>query len=750
MTPDMGRAGTIARRTFLAGSAAITGGVAFGIWRFHTPYANPLQADLPEGAAALTPYVLITADAITLITPRADSGQGAVSVQAALIAEELDVDLAQVATDPGPPSPAYWNTALSSDAVPFRATNEGWLAETVRDLADVPMKFLGMQVTGGSTTVPDGYEKLRRAGAMARETLKATAARLHDVPVSDLRTERGAVLLPDGTRLTYQSLAAEAALTDPVTDVALRGPKSWRMLGKPMQRIDMVAKSTGTQAYGIDMELADMLHAAIRLNPAKGAELLGYDATEAETMRGVEKIVEIPGGVAVIADNTWRAMQAVQAITCDWAPAPYPAEMAGHWQALFESFTPESQDSRWRDEGDVEAALDGAPDVEVEYRAPYLAHAPLEPLSATVLYTPERTDIWTGTQVPRFAQSNATEITGQDADRVHVHAQMIGGSFGHRLEDEAVRHATRIAMAVPGRPVKLTYSREEDMAQDFPRQIAMARGRGRVRQGRVAAYDLGIAMPSVLTSQMGRQSIPAAGPDLQIVAGAWDQPFAIPQYRVTGYRAPDLVPVSSWRAVGASTNGFFHDCLLDELIHAAGADPLAERLRLCDHAASRRVLEAVGEMSGWGAPLPEGSGRGVAFCLSFGVPCAQVIEVTDTGGGIRLDRVCVAAEVGRILDPVNFDGLVQGGVIFGLGHAMNCQITYADGAAEQSNFDRYPGMRLYQCPEIEVRGLETADTIRGIGEPPVPPAPAALANAIFDATGKRLREMPFDGGIDFV
>jgi isoquinoline 1-oxidoreductase beta subunit len=746
----MGRAGTIARRTFLIGSAAIAGGVAFGVWRFHTPHANPLHADLSEGAAALTPYVLITAETITLITPRADSGQGAVSVQAALIAEELDVDPDQVVTDHGPPSPAYWNTALSSDAVPFRATDTGWLAETVRGVADAPMKFLGMQVTGGSTTVPDGYEKLRRAGAMARETLKATAARLHDVPAADLRTGRGAVILPDGTRVSYQSLAAAAAETAPVTDVALRGPKSWRLLGKPMQRIDMVAKSTGTQAYGIDIERPGMLHAAICLNPAKGSALRAFDAAAGETLRGVEKIVEIPGGVAVIADNTWRAMQAATAITCDWAPAPYPAGMSGHWQALSDSFTPEARNSRWRDDGDVDAALDGAADVEVEYRAPYLAHAPLEPLSATVLYTPERTDVWTGTQVPRFVQGNAAEITGQDVERVHVHAQMIGGSFGHRLEDEVSRHATRIAMAVPGRPVKLTYSREEDMAQDFPRQIAMARGRGRVANGRVEGYDLGIAMPSVLTSQMGRQGIPAAGPDLQIVAGAWDQPFAIPHYRVTGYRAPDLVPVSSWRAVGASTNGFFHDCLLDELIHAAGADPLAERLRLCDHAASRRVLEAAGEMSDWASPMADGRGRGVAFCLSFGVPCAQVIEVTDTGDGIRLDRVFVAAEVGRVLDPVNFEGLVQGGVIFGLGHAMNCQITYADGAAEQTNFDRYPGMRLYQCPEITVRGLETVETIRGIGEPPVPPAPAALANAIFAATGTRLREMPFDRDITFV
>ncbi len=530
----------------------------------------------------------------------------------------------------------------------------------------------------------------------------------------------------------------------------LRAPSDWRLVGTPVQRVDIVAKSTGTQDYGIDEDQPGMLHAAIRLNPAQGAALRSFDASEAEAMRGVEKIVEVPGGVGVIADNTWRAMQAAQAIACDWAPAPYPAGMDGHWQALAESFTPERQDSRLRDEGDVEAALNGVADVEAEYRAPYLAHAPLEPLNATVRYTPERTDIWTGTQVPRFVQGNAAAITGQDAGDVHLHVRVAGGSFGHRLEDMVVRHATRLALAVPGRPVKLTYSREEDMGHEFPRQIAMARGRGRVSGGRVVACDLGIAMPSIIASQMGRQAIPTPGPDLQIVAGAWDQPFAIPDYRVTGYRAPELAPISSWRSVGASTNGFFHDCLLDELIHAAGADPLEERLRLCRHAPSRAVLEAVGEMSGWGGTMAAGQGRGVGFCLSFGVPCAQVVEVHETGDGLRVTRVWVAADVGRIVDPVNFEAQMQGGVVWGLGHAMHGALTYADGAAEQANFDTFRSMRLNECPEIVVRGLETAGKIRGIGEPPVPPAAPALANAIFAATGQRLREMPFDRHVTFV
>jgi isoquinoline 1-oxidoreductase beta subunit len=302
-----------------------------------------------------------------------------------------------------------------------------------------------------------------------------------------------------------------------------------------------------------------------------------------------------------------------------------------------------------------------------------------------------------------------------------------------------------------GTPVKLTYSREEDMAQDYARQIAMARMRGAVRDSRVETYDLSIAMPSIIASQMGRQGFPVPGPDLQIVAGAWEQPFALPNYRVTGYRAPPLAPISSWRSVGASTNGFFHDGFLDELIHAAGADPMAERIRLCWHEPSRKVLEAVRDMSGWdGADLGANRGRGVAFCMSFGVPVAEVIEVTNTDAGIRIDKVYVAADVGRIVDPVNFENQVQGGVIWGLGHAMNCEITFSQGAVEQSNYYDFEGMRINQCPVVEVKGLENASSIRGIGEPPVPPAAPALANAIFAATGLRIREMPFNKFVDFV
>ncbi len=746
----MSRIGTIARRTFLIGSAAVVGGVAFGYHMYKRPVANPLLDDLADGEAALTPYVRIDASGITLITPRADSGQGAYSVQAALIAEELDVDLDQIRVDPGMPSPAYYNTALSSEAAPFPSTDDGLVANSMRGVMDAMMKFLGMQITGGSTTVPDGFEKLRVAGAVARETLKAAAAQKAGVSVADLKTARGMVELPDGSALSYVELAPIAATLDPVDDVTLRDPASWRLVGKAMERVDIVAKSTGTQAYGIDFELEGMVHATVRTNPRRGGVMKGYDAAAAKTMRGVSQVLEITNGIAVVADNTWRAMQAANAIEIDWGPAPYPAEMEDHWQTLSDSFVADRVDSTQRDDGDVEAAIQSGEVIQAEYRAPYLAHAPLEPISATVLVGEDRVDVWTGTQIPRFVQNNVAKMTGVDADDVHVHVQMMGGSFGHRLEDRVVKEAVEVALQLKETPVKLTYSREEDTTHNDTRQIAMARARGVVRDGQVHGFDLGIAMPSVISSQMGRQGFPVPGPDLQIVAGAWEQPLSIPNYRVTGYRAPELAPISSWRSVGASTNGFFHDVFLDELIHAAGADPMEERLRLCWHAPSRKVLEAVAEMSGWGGALPDNKGRGVAFCMSFGVATAEVIEVTNTDSGISIDKVWVAAEVGKVIDPVNFENMVQGGVVWALGHAMNSEITYSDGMVDQRNFYDFEGMRLYQTPEIEVRGLENGNRVLGMGEPMVPPAAAALSNAIFAATGQRVREMPMNKFIDFV
>lgn len=746
----MGRARTIARRSFLIGSAAILGGVAFGAYFVTRPTPNPLLEGLAEGEAALTPFVKITRDGITLIVPRADVGQGIASTQAMLIAEELDIDPATATLDPGQPHKAYFNGIIAGESMPFPAWDHGFVARTVRDLMMNVARLTGSQFTGGSSSTADLHESLRMAGATARETLKAAAAARTGLARADLRTEDGHVLLPDGTRIAYTELAADAAKIEPVTDVTLRPASEWTRLGKPYQRLDIVAKSTGTQDYGIDVALPGMLYATLRANPGRGGGMASYSPDAALAMQGVRSVVEVNEGLAVIADNTWFAFQAAQALEVDWLPPDYPASSAEMWQALAEARTNAFRDSRLRDDGDVEAALNGATVIEADYRSPALAHAALEPLSATVLVEADRVQIWTATQIPAVVRDAAVEMTGLDPSQVTLHALSAGGSFGRRLDHDYVVQAIQIAATMPGTPIKTTWSREEDMTHDFPRPMHMALGRGRVGNGRVLAYDLDSISASLISSWFGRIFVVPPGADTMLVWGAFDQPYAIPDYRVTGYAAPPMMPVGSWRSPGACSNSFFHESFLSELIHAAGADPLEERLRLIADADSRRVLEAVAEMSNWaGADIGPGRGRGIAFAHTHGVPVAEVIDVTLTERGIRIDDVWIAADCGTVFDPVNAEAQLTGAAVYGLGHAMNCELTYENHAVQQTNFDAFEGMRLYQTPQFHTRLLGRAERVRGLGEPATAPAAPALADAIFAATGQRLREMPFNKFVDF-
>jgi len=742
----------VARRTFLIGTAVVAGGIAIGYVAYKRDPKNPLLDELRDGQSTLNPYVLIDSTGVTLITPRADLGQGAMSVQAALLAEEMDLAWGQFRTDPGPPAAAYYNGKIAAEGLPITATSDGFFARVGREMSEVIGKLMGLQLTGGSSTVADAFDRLRVAGAVARQLLLAAAAQQSGVPLAQLETRDGAVILPDGKTLPYSTLAATAATLNPPANVTLKPSEQWRLLGKPMQRLDIVAKSTGTAVYGIDLRFPGMVYATVRANPRLGGGIASFDAREAEKSKGVIKVVPLPNGFGVLANNTWRAFQASALVKPVWGAAPYPASSGALFASVAASFTADCRDSTLRNDGDVEAALSapGAKTLQAEYRVPYLAHAPLEPMNAVVQLKDGRLDIWTGTQIPRFVVTAAAKLSGLHEKNIHLHAQISGGSFGRRLEDDYVQQSVLLAVAHPGVPIKMTWTREEDMTHDFPRPLGIARMRGAVQARQVHAYELSIASPSVTTSQMSRLGKSIPGPDVTIVAGAWDQPFAIPNYRVTGYRAPPTVPVSSWRSVGASGNGFLHECFLDELIHAAGADPLTERLRLCTHDPSKRVLQAVGDMAGWAAPLPKGRGRGLAYTLSFGVPAAEVVEVTMTAQGIRIDKVFVACEVGKVIDPVNFEAQVMGGVVWGLGHAINCELTYADGVPQQTNFNAYEGLRLYQTPQIIVKALQTTSDVKGIGEPAVPPAAPALANAIFAATGQRIRELPLNKHINFV
>jgi isoquinoline 1-oxidoreductase subunit beta len=737
----------IARRGFLFGSIAIAGGVAFGWWKYSTPYGNPLLDERPEGSHALTPYVLIDAQGVTIIAPRAEMGQGVHTTLAALVAEEMDLDFAAIKVIHGPASHAYFNAAALREGVPFAPTDVSWLAETLRDAMEIPAKFLGMQMTGGSSTIPDAYDKMRLAGAYARAALVQAAALRLGQKATSLTTDNGHVITPNGEKIAYAELALEAANIDLATQPPLKNRKNWTLLGTSLPRVDMIGKVTGTAQYTADLRLPNMRFATVKTNPRLGAAMNSYDASAALAMSGIEKILPVPYGVAVVATSTWAAMQAAETIKFDWAASPYPASSAEITAVLAASFSDDRHDSTNRDDGNVAAALTG--DVfSAEYSAPYLAHATMEPMTAAALLQDGHLTVWAGSQIPTQVLSEGSKITGLAADAITVETMLMGGGFGRRAEMDVIIQAVTLATAMQGTPILLTWTREEDMSHDAYRPAAMARVRAKLDGQTIAAFDYASASSSVVESQVGRLGLSIPGPDATIVQGAWEQPYRFAHHRVTGYRAPAMVPVGSWRSVGASQNGFFHETAIDELAHLAKVDPFQFRLDQIDHEPSRKVLQAVADMSGWAMQTPNRA-KGIAFCLSFGVPCAEVVEVEQTKVGLRITGAWAAVDVGIALDPRNIEAQVQGAMIYALSAAIRGEITFADGMAEQKTFYDYEPLRMPQVPMIKVQILENLPQIRGIGEPGTPPAAPALGNAIFALTGQRLRALPFAKNITF-
>ena len=746
----MGRFAKIARRTFLIGCAAVAGGVAFGVYKARQTPPNPLTET--AGSAVLTPYVVINAQGISIIAPRAEMGQGVHTTLAALVAEELDVTLDQVNVIHGPAAKAYYNGALMGSALPVAEYKKSERQEWITTQMEVLPKLFGMQITGGSTSTVDAYEKMRRAGAAARETLKAAAAARTGTDAGALNTEVGEVVFPDGARIAYTDLAAEAATLELPDPVPLREPSKWKILGRSQPRTDMAAKCTGTAVFATDIRSLDMKFATVRRNPHLLGGVTSYDPAPALAMPGVEKVIELDDGIAVVASNTWLAMQAAEAIEIDWGQSPLPATQNAIMQTINAVFD-QPENSALRDDGDIDAGLAQGAVIEAAYEVPFLAHATMEPMTATALFDEGKLEIWSGNQAPLAHRDAVAAALDIDPEAVTVHTTLMGGGFGRRGEYDFSVAAAKVAQAMPGTPVAVTWSREEDMTHDYYRPAAMARFRGAVANGTAVALEARIAGPSAAFQAIQRLAgFGGMGPDKVHVEGSFDQPYAIPNYRVAGHLAELDVPIGFWRSVGNSFNGFFHESFIDELAHAAGRDPLELRLELVqpEHEPSAKLLEAVREMSNWTGKTPDGVGRGVALTYSFGTPVAQVVEVVNEDDIIRIARAWIAGDPVRALYPEIVATLLEGGMIYGLSAAVMGEITFTDVAVDQYNFPYYDALRIHTTPVTEVRILENNHGIGGIGEPGTPPAAPALANAVFDLTGQRPSRLPLIKDFNFL
>jgi len=761
----MGKVAKYTRRGALGLGLLAAGGLGVGYYYYRKPYPNPLLGALPEGVAIFNPFVSIAPDnTITIYTPRAEMGQGIHTTLAALAAEELDVPLSMVRAEHGPSAKAYYNGAMIEEGGGDMAWEDGTMANFRRSMMGVLSKFLALEVTSGSSSTRDGFEKMRQAGAAARIALLAAAAQHWGVRADTLQAENASITNPaNGESLTYGALAASAAAQHIPSNPPLRSKGEWKLLGKSQTRVDLHDKITGAPIYGIDVQLPEMLYGTVRMSPVFGGGATRADTTPALAVDGVSKVVALETstgkGFGVIASNTWAAFQGAAAIDVDWEAPRYPADddaMYALYAATLDSAPSFTKGGR----GDSDAALAAAPAdqrLSAEYRMPFLAHATMEPMNATAQFSDGKLTLWMGNQAPGLMADSCAKLLQIDADDVTVHTLPMGGGFGRRVEIDAAIYAAALAREVSPKPIKVTWSREEDTTHDTYRPMAVGRYQAAVALTKLpSAIKVAVAAPDIMAS-MGSRSNPdsanAPMDDRSIVDGSFDQPAQFPNASYAAHVVETGVPVGYWRSVGYSVGGFMHESFMDEIAYQAGLDPIKMRLEMMAAddrlAPGRAVLARVAEISGWSSVLPAGKGRGVAFCLSFGTWVAQVVQVDVSSGAVRIEKAWAVADPGLVLDPDNFRAQISGGMIFGLSQALGQEITLVGGQVQQQNFYDFDSMRMAQCPEITVDLLENSARMGGAGEPGTPPAAAALANAIFAATGQRIRTMPLSREIDF-
>ncbi|MEA2080862.1 MAG: xanthine dehydrogenase family protein molybdopterin-binding subunit [Pseudomonadota bacterium] len=710
---------TLTRREFLVRSTAVGGGLLLG---FHLPVTGPLAADSdpppdqPQ-AVEVNAWIVIQADnRVVIRVARSEMGQGIFTALPMLIAEELGCDWDRVSAE----------YASASDNLR-------------RDNVYVTM------ATGGSRSVRGSQEYLRTAGAAARELLVASAAQRWGVAAGECRAENSQVIHKASNRkLSYGELAAEAARLPAPEIVFLKDPDEWTLIGKPVKRLDVPDKVAGRAVFAADVEVPGMLHAAIRACPVFGGRLKHFDAAAINKRPGVERVLALEDAVVVVADSWWQAQQALDALPVEWDAAGNGKLDDENIRAVLEDGLTSKDTVIGEERGDVAALLRGpGRQIEASYYAPYLAHATMEPMTCTAHVRDGRVEVWAPTQNASATLKAAARAANVDPLKVEVHNTQLGGGFGRRgAFQDSVEQAVRIAKLV-GRPIKLLWTREEDMQHDFYRPASMARLTAAIDSGgRLAGLRIRVSAPSILAPL--RPKAMRGTLDPIALQGFADPPYAVP-HLLAEYALRELpVPLGFWRSVNHSQNAYFRECFLDQVARESGQDPFEFRAGLlADAPRQLAVLKTAADKAGWGQPLPERSYRGIALETSYGSHCAQVAEVRlNEDGSFKLLRVVCAIDPGHVVNPDTVEAQVESAIVYGLTAALFGDITLREGRVVQGNFHDYPMLLLKDMPAIETHIVASGGFWGGIGEPPLPPIAPAVCNALYAATGRPIHALP--------
>jgi isoquinoline 1-oxidoreductase beta subunit len=700
------------RRNFLKSSALVGGGLVIG-------FTLPAAARLAQAASgtALSAYLRIAPDnRITVVCGLSEMGQGVHTAIPMLIAEELEADWSRVAVEQAGVDKAFNNP------------------------------IFGMQATGGSTSVRGHWEPMRKAGAAAREMLVAAAAQAWKVDPAQCRAEKGMVIHKSGKKVSYGRLANRAAKLPVPTNPKLKNAKEFKLLGRGLKRLDTPPKVNGKAKFGLDVYLPGMLTAVMARPPVPGGKVVAVNDAKAKAVPGVRQVIQIPMGVAVLADGFWAAKQGRDALEIQWDHGAL-ASLSSDGISKMLADKAAAGGAAARNEGDAKSAA-AAKALTAQYEAPYLAHACMEPMNCTAWVRPGEVEIWAGTQSQGPSQGILSQVAGVVPSKVKVNTMYLGGGFGRRFAPDFTIAATLLSK-ISGKPVKLVYTREDDMQAYFYRPASVARFAGGLdASGRPLSFAATVASPSIMAGS-GFMKIPENGVDSMAVEGIEDCPYDIPNLRVEYARAEPGVQVWFWRSVGHSQNIFFTESFIDEMAAAAGKDPFEFRRGLLGKQPRYRgVLEAAAEKAGWGGPLAAGVHRGIAVAQSFGSYVAEVAEVSvGADGTVKVHRVVCAVDCGMTVNPEIIKRQIESAVVFGLSAALYGKISFKDGRVEQANFDSYPMLRIEEMPKVEVHILPSTEPVGGIGEPGTPPIAPAVTNAIFAATGKRIRSLPIDPGL---